>query len=130
MSGFEDFANEVIARFTGPLGFRFIIQPLIAILLGLKDGIKDAKSGVPPYVVHFLIYPEKRWMLLRNASISVLKPITFGIITDAVAQYLIFNTVHPMQAIFVGVMIIAIPYVLSRGLINRVVSSNKYDWKK
>jgi hypothetical protein len=125
MSGFEAFINEIAARITGPLGFRFIIQPLVAILLGVLDGIGDNKSGSPPYVVHFFTHPEKRWALLKSAGVSALKPIIVGIIIDAIAQYLIFNTIHPMEAVVVGTMIIAIPYVITRGLVNRVIMYKK-----
>lgn len=122
MTGFEAFVNEITARLNGPLGFRFIIQPIIAILLGIIDGIKDARSGLPPYLIYLLFHPEIRGALLKSAGVSAVKPIIIGIITDAIAQYLIFNTVRPVEAVFLGTMIIAIPYVLSRGLTNRIVS--------
>lgn len=126
MYGFKTFLNEIVARITGPLGFRFIIQPLVAILLGILDGYKDKKSGSPPYVMAFITYPEKRLPLLRSAVVSAIKPIIIGIITDAIAQYLIFKTIHPMQAVFVGTVIIAIPYVITRGLVNRISSYKKH----
>lgn len=125
MSEYDSFVNEMIARLTGPLGFRFILQPLMAILLGFKDGVKDAHFKLPPYVMHFITHPEKRWSLLKDATISALKPIILGIITDAIAQYLIYHTVHPLQAVFVGCAVIAIPYVFTRGITNRIITFRK-----
>jgi len=38
----QDNLKRVFARLTGPLNFRFVLQPLLAILLGIRDGLHDA----------------------------------------------------------------------------------------
>ena len=45
MQGWEG----IVARLDGPLHFRFIGQPLMASVLAIIDGVKDAKLGKPPY---------------------------------------------------------------------------------
>jgi hypothetical protein len=125
MSGFEAFLNDLGMRINGPLGFRFILQPLVAILLGIFDGVKDSRAGNIPFLEDFIVHPHKRVALLKSAGVSVLKPVIVGIITDAIAQFLIFKTVHPLDAVFVGTVIIAVPYVLTRGIVNRITSRRK-----
>jgi hypothetical protein len=46
--------------------------------------------------------------------------VAVGIILDVVAQFLIFQQVHPGAALVVGPVLIATPYGLARGLTNRV----------
>lgn len=121
----EHFINEIAARLTGPLHFRFIIQPIVAILLGLRDGKMDAKAGSSPYIINLFTHREQRSLLFRSAFISILKPVLFGIFIDGIAQYLIFKTISPSGALFVGSFVIAIPYVLARGLSNRFYFSKR-----
>jgi len=44
----EDYFGQVwsmlIGRETGPLAFRFIVQPLVATVLGVRAGLKDARA--------------------------------------------------------------------------------------
>lgn len=39
----------IVGRLDGPLHFRFIGQPLMASVLAIIDGVKDARMGKPPY---------------------------------------------------------------------------------
>ena len=43
------FWTDLIGRLTGPMTFRLILQPAMASLLAVRDGIKDAKAGRPAY---------------------------------------------------------------------------------
>ena len=38
------------ARLHGPGRLRFIFQPTVAVVLGARDGVKDARSGNPPFL--------------------------------------------------------------------------------
>lgn len=125
MSGFESFIEAIAARLTGPFSFRFIVQPVMAIILGVRDGLMDLKAGSPPYFYYFLSHPELREKLALSASASVVIPIVIGIILDGIVQYLMFNRIYPMQALLVGSFVIAVPYILARGLSNRLVSRKK-----
>ncbi len=44
----DQFFQDMAARLSGPGRFRFILQPLVAILLGARDGRKDVRAGNPP----------------------------------------------------------------------------------
>ncbi len=51
-----EFLSDLPARFTGPGRFRFILQPAVAILLGLRGGLADARAGRPPYLEDVLTH--------------------------------------------------------------------------
>ena len=44
----SQFLEELPQRFSGSGRLRFILQPLLAILLGVRGGMADAKAGNPP----------------------------------------------------------------------------------
>ena len=66
MGVWERFLEDLFARLDGPLHFRFIVQPLIAIILSIVDGVKDAKAGRPPYFWAFFSTPEYRKELVKE----------------------------------------------------------------
>ena len=42
------FWEQLLERPGGPMTFRFILQPIMAAIAALHDGIKDAKTAAPP----------------------------------------------------------------------------------
>jgi hypothetical protein len=124
-SSFAQILEHLVARLTGPMHFRLILQPLVAIALGIRDGLKDARAGRPPFVTDLIVRPEGRKRQLKQALKAISKPLIIAIILDAVAQYLMLGTIYPGAAVFVGVVIMAVPYSLARGLTNRIASSRK-----
>jgi hypothetical protein len=49
MGVWERIVGDLFARLDGPLHFRFIVQPLMAIIFAVIDGVKDAKAGKSAY---------------------------------------------------------------------------------
>src|SRR5262245_30129658 len=43
------FWDQLIAREHGPLAFRLILQPIMATILAIRDGLKDTRAGRPLY---------------------------------------------------------------------------------
>lgn len=114
--------EKIADRVTGPLHFRFIFQPLVSILLGIRDGKRDAKAGITPFLWDLFISHENHERNIKIAIETLLKPIIFGVILDSVAQYLIFDHyVNIGGAVLVGTFIIAVPYMLSREITNRII---------
>ena len=44
------FLQDLPKRLTGPGRFRFVLQPAVAIFLGIRAGNADARAGRPPYI--------------------------------------------------------------------------------
>jgi hypothetical protein len=104
------------------LHFRFILQPLMAIALGLRDGRLDAKAGTSPFVIDVLFGSENRREYIVSALKNLAMPVALGTVLDAVSQYQIFEHVRPLGALLVGFGILGVPYVLARGLTNRLTA--------
>jgi hypothetical protein len=116
----RQFLEELPLRFTGPGRLRFILQPMFAILLGVRGGLDDAKAGTPPYLFGLLFHAGHRRELLRSGAAAVETLLAMGIILDVVFQLIIYHAVHPGSALVVGPILICLPYALSRALTTRL----------
>jgi hypothetical protein len=123
----QQFLDELPQRFSGPGRVRFILQPLIAILLGCRGGVGDARVGRPPYLHGLVNGKGNRRELLRNGLSAIRNLVAMGIVLDAVAQLLIYQELHPGAALVIGPVLICIPYGMARGLSNRVARIVRSD---
>jgi len=119
----SQFLEELPQRFTGPGRLRFILQPLLAILLGVRSGLADASAGNPPYLFGLLVHSGRRRELLRSGAAAVGNLLAAGIVLDVVFQLVIYRAVHPGAALVIGPILITVPYALSRALTTRVARS-------
>ena len=113
------FFEDIPKRLSGPGRFRFVLQPLIATLLGIRNGLADARAGRPPYLSGVLFHRELRGELVRTGFETVVNLVLMGILLDAVFQWVILGVSHPGAALVVGPVLIGGPYALARALSNR-----------
>lgn len=116
----RQFLEELPQRFTGPGRLRFILQPMVAIVLGIHGGLADAKAGNPPYLLGLLFGAGRRRELLRSGVAAIRNLVALGIIMDVVFQLVLYRSVHPGAALVVGPILICLPYAVSRALTTRV----------
>jgi len=116
----HDFFADLLARLSGPGRMRFILQPTVAIVLGARGGVKDARAGLPPFISALVLHGSHRRGLLRDMFASVRNLAAMAILLDVVSQYLIFREIHPGAALLLGPVLIALPYALSRAFTNRI----------
>ena len=117
----HDFFADLVARLSGPGRMRFVLQPTVAIILGARGGVKDARAGLPPFIRAVILHGAHRLRLLRNMFASIRDLVALAILADVVSQYLIFREIHPGAALLLGPVLITIPYALSRTFTNRIV---------
>lgn len=65
------FFEDIPRRLTGPGRFRFVMQPVIATLLGIRSGRADARAGRPPYLYGVLFHRRLRAELVRAPHVGV-----------------------------------------------------------
>jgi hypothetical protein len=103
--------------------FRFILQPAMAIVAALRDGIGDARLGRTPYfwgLVHGVRSVEGRRGRLWEGIVSTARILILGVVMDTVYQWLVFRTFYPGQAAVIAVLLAFLPYVLLRGPFQRI----------
>jgi hypothetical protein len=116
--GWENF----VARTTGPMSFRFIIQPTVAVLLAIRAGLKDARDNKPPFLWSVLTNVGRRRALMREGFKDTGKVILLAMILDSVYQLTVQRGVYTLELIFTAATLACVPYLLVRGPVSRIAA--------
>jgi hypothetical protein len=116
------FVFDLFGRLHGPFAFRFVLQPLMAGLLALHDGLADARQGKPPHFWTMLTQPSQRMALLREGWGRVTRILVLGVVMDVLYQLIEFKTIHPLQVVVIVIGLAFVPYLLLRGPIDRIAT--------
>jgi hypothetical protein len=104
----------------GPMTFRLILQPLMAALLALRAGLKDAREGRPPYLWTALTDPAQRIGLLHEGWKSIARVFFLAIIMDVIYQLIMQHWIYPLETLVLAILLAVVPYLLLRGPVNRI----------
>ena len=115
------FWDQLIAQPHGPLAFRLVLQPLMATILAVIDGVKDARAGRPLYTWALLTDPAHRASYLREGLKRVSRVIVFALVMDAIYQFIVLRRFYPGEALVTAFVVAVLPYLLIRGPIARIV---------
>jgi hypothetical protein len=121
--GFGRLWKDILARPDGPMTFRFILQPAMAAIAALRDGVKDARLGRRPYLWALMLgvrSEEGRGGRLWEGIISTARILILGVVMDTVYQWVEFKTFYPIQAAVIAVLLAFVPYLLLRGPAERI----------
>jgi hypothetical protein len=111
--------RDVFDRSHGSMTFRFILQPTMAAIAALHDGIDDVRRSRAPYLHTILYDPERRTRRLNQGLVSIARIILLGFAMDAIYQWRVFDTFYPGEAVAITLMLAVLPYVVLRGPITR-----------
>lgn len=114
------FADHFMGRLHGPLTLRFVLQPIVAILLAARAGLRDARDGRPPYFYALVTSPEHRRDMLRDGWKDIGKVFLIAIALDIVYQLIVLRWVYPTETLIVAALLALVPYLLFRGVITRL----------
>ena len=114
--GFEG----LLDRIGGPMTFRLILQPMMATLLALRAGLKDAREGRPPYLWTLITDPTQRVDLLREGWRSIARVFVLAIVMDLIYEWVMGRWFYPLETIIVAILLAVVPYLILRGPINRI----------
>jgi hypothetical protein len=59
LEGFARGWDNLVGRWGGPMSFRFLMQPAVAIFFAIRAGLNDARHGEPPFLGYLL--RRERW---------------------------------------------------------------------
>jgi uncharacterized membrane protein YjgN (DUF898 family) len=116
---FARFWNDLVERPDGPMRFRFILQPVMAMIAAVRDGRKDARLGRTPFLQTVLRDPTRRVRRLNEALNATARIIVLGLVMDVIYQYLVLKTFYPNEALVVALLLALLPYLIIRGLAAR-----------
>ena len=113
------FFESLLGRVSGPMNVRLLLQPLVALIFAARAGLRDARTGRPPYFWAIFTSPGHRRALLAEEWKDVGKIFVLATILDVVYQFITVRWIYPMEALLVAVLLAFIPYLIARGAVTR-----------
>jgi hypothetical protein len=117
--------SQLIARVSGPMKFRLVLQPCMAAFFAVRAGLADARAGKPPYFWGLLSDPGQRVDMLKDGWKSVGRVFILALVLDAVYQIIVMRFVYPGEMIIVAFVLAIVPYLIVRGLVTRLARKKK-----
>jgi hypothetical protein len=114
------FWDEILARPSGPLAFRFVLQPLMAVYLASRDGWRDARDNRTPYLWTIVHDPESRRPRLREGVTSITRLLVLTAAMDLIYQVVRLGAIRPLETVFITFVLAVIPYLVVRGPAARI----------
>ena len=111
--------SDLLARVSGPMKFRLVLQPAMACFLAIRSGLADAKDGKPPYFWSVLWNRGHRAFMIKEGWKSIGRVFLLALTLDVVYQVIVRRFVYPGEAIIVAFVLAIVPYLIVRGLATR-----------
>jgi hypothetical protein len=116
----ERVGSQLLARVSGPMKFRLVLQPCMAAFFAIRAGLADAKAGRPPWFWELVSNPPERKDMVKEAWKRIGKVFMLAVVLDVVYQLIVLHFVYPGKALIVALILAIVPYVLLRGPAMRV----------
>lgn len=104
---------------TGAGGMRFLLQPLVAIVVGVLLGRHDSHEGRKAFWHEVRSRKEGEHPLLLGLK-RVVVPFCLALVLSLVFQFINMKHVRLVNAVVAAIVLVAVPYVFSRHLSARV----------
>jgi hypothetical protein len=103
------------------MAFRFYLQPTMAILFAIRDGLHDARGGEPAYFWSlFTADRRERHERLRAGWHGISRVFYFAVAMDVIYQLAVLQALRPLEGLIVAFVLALLPYALLRGPANRL----------
>jgi hypothetical protein len=116
------FWADILDRIHGPMTFRFYLQPTMALLAALPDGIRDARLGHKSFFWSALWDRNASTGRLREGAISTARVVLLGISMDVIYQFKVLDRFYPAEALMMAILLAVIPYFIFRWIVERVAT--------
>jgi len=115
--------HDSVEEPSGPMNFRFILQPSMAAIVAIRDGLKDARTGRSPYFWTVLWQSDERIGRLREGLNATARIVLLALALDLIYQLLVLKTFYPNEALIIALLLAFVPYLLIRGLVVRIAQT-------
>ncbi|MGM5033419.1 hypothetical protein [Tardiphaga sp. 803_E3_N1_3] len=116
----QRFWTDIFDRIHGPMTFRFYLQPVMAAIAALPDGIKDTRSGHKSFFWSALWDSGAPKGRLREGLMSTARVVLLGLSMDVIYQFKVLDRFYPGEALMMAILLAVIPYFIFRWIAERV----------
>jgi hypothetical protein len=113
----QRFWGDIFARFGGPMTFRFFLQPTMAAIAAIHDGVKDARGEHKSFFWSAWFDRTQPTGRLREGLTSVARVLLLGICMDVIYQFKELDTFYPAEAAVIAILLAVIPYFIFRWIV-------------
>lgn len=113
--------HELLARDSGPMHVRLILQPLMATFIAIRSVRRDLREHRRLFAWKFAVDSEDRHYLVVQLRRDVGKLFVVAIMLDVVYQLMVLRWIYPIQSLIVATTLAFVPYMLVRGAASLVV---------
>ncbi|WP_291153784.1 hypothetical protein [Hyphomicrobium sp.] len=116
----QRFWADIFGRTDGPMTFRFFLQPTMAAIAAVHDGLRDARSGHKAFFWTALWDPSQPAGRLREGLTATARIMLLGIAMDVLYQHQVFDRFYPAEAVMIAILLAVVPYFIVRWLVELV----------
>src|SRR6188768_723645 len=107
--------DDLIGRWGGPMSFRLLIQPAVAISFAILAGLNDARHGEPPFLGYLL--RREQWPQIWK---HIGKVFIVALILDSIYQGIVHGGIYAGELLITATFLVVIPYLVVRGTVTRI----------
>ena len=112
--------ENLVGRWEGPMFFRLLIQPGVAIFFAVRAGLRDARLGKPSILCDLLSDPITRQERFRQVWKDVGTVFIVALILDSIYQVIVQGGIFALELLITATVLALVPYVVSRGLFTMI----------
>jgi hypothetical protein len=118
----DGIARDLTGRgmFGGRFQIRLFLQPILALLLGIRYGVRDAREGKTPFFLSLFEGKGHGSAILKQGLRDAIVPLCVAFIIDGILQRLILGHIRLLGAVIVGALLVFLPFIIGRGISNRI----------
>ena len=114
------FWADIFGRLHGPMPLRFFLQPTLAFIAALHDGVRDFRTGHKSFFWTTLWEPKQDRGRLREGLIATARMVLIGLSIDVIYQFRVFDRFYPAEAVVMVLLLAVIPYFIFRWIVEHV----------
>jgi hypothetical protein len=114
------FWHDILARASGPMTFRFYLQPTMAAIAACHDGIVDVRRGHKSFFWTALFDRGAQPGRLREGPNATARIVLLGLSMDMLYQFRVLDRFYPVEALMITILLAVVPYFLFRWLVEAV----------
>lgn len=115
------FWTDIADRVHGPMTFRFFLQPTMALIAAIPDGVRDAREGHSSFFWSAWWNGSATTGRLREGLASTARVVLLGLSMDVIYQMKVLDRFYPVEALMMAILLAIIPYFIARYLVEAIV---------
>jgi hypothetical protein len=111
---------NLVGRLSGPMSFRILMQPAMAIFFAIHAGVKDAQHNNPTFLGCAISNPASWRARIRLSWKDVGTVFLVALILDAIYQIVTHSGVYLLELLITATALALAPYMVARDLVARI----------